>query len=96
MDESCKRNKAVALRYQPGLEKAPRVLAAGRGETAERIISIAKEHNIHVYNNPDLAEMLCKLELDSLIPPELYVVVAEILVFVYSLNDKKPFHNMPV
>ncbi|MDQ1330874.1 MAG: flagellar biosynthesis protein [Thermodesulfobacteriota bacterium] len=89
MDESYKQNKAVALRYQPGLESAPRVIAAGRGETAERIIGIAKEHNIHVYNNPDLADMLCRLELDSLIPPELYIVVAEILVFVYSLNGKE-------
>ncbi|MDP2862620.1 MAG: EscU/YscU/HrcU family type III secretion system export apparatus switch protein [Desulfobacterales bacterium] len=82
-------DKAVALRYKPGLEKAPRVIAAGKGKIAEKIIRIAKEHNIHVHNDPDLVEMLSELELNSEIPPELYVVVSEILVFVYSLNRKE-------
>lgn len=82
-------DKAVALRYKPGLEQAPRVIAAGKGKIAEKIIRIAKEHNIHVHNDPDLVEMLSELELNSEIPPELYVVVSEILVFVYSLNRKE-------
>ena len=82
-------DKAVALRYKPGLEQAPRIIAAGKGEIAEKIIRIAKEHNIHVHNDPDLVEMLSELELNSEIPPELYVVVSEILVFVYSLNRKE-------
>lgn len=82
-------DKAVALRYKPGLEQAPRVIAAGKGKIAEKIIRIAKEHNIHVYNDPDLVEVLSELELSSEIPPELYVVVSEILVFVYSLNRKE-------
>ena len=79
-------DKAVALRYKPGLEQAPRVIASGKGEIAEKIIRIAKEHNIHLHNDPDLVEILSELELNSEIPPELYVVVSEILVFVYSLN----------
>ncbi len=82
-------DKAVALRYKPGLEQAPRIIAAGKGKIAEKIIRIAKEHNIHVHNDPDLVEMLSELELNSEIPPELYVVVSEILVFVYSLNRKE-------
>ena len=82
-------DKAVALRYKPGLEQAPRVIAAGKGKIAEKIIRIAKEHNIHVHNDPDLVEMLSELEINSEIPPELYVVVSEILVFVYSLNRKE-------
>ena len=82
-------DKAVALRYKPGLEQAPRVIAAGKGKIAEKIVRIAKEHNIHVHNDPDLVEMLSELELNSEIPPELYVVVSEILVFVYSLNRKE-------
>lgn len=82
-------DKAVAIRHKPGLEKAPRVIAAGKGKIAEKIIRIAKEHNIHVHNDPDLVEMLSELELNSEIPPELYVVVSEILVFVYSLNRKE-------
>jgi flagellar biosynthesis protein len=89
MKEPGRQNKAVALRYRPELEKAPRVIAAGRGETANRIISVAKEHNIHIHNDPGLADILCGLELDDLIPPDLYAVVAEILVFVYSLNGKE-------
>jgi len=82
-------DKAVALRYKPGLERAPRVIAAGKGKIAEKIIRIAKENKIHVHNDPDLVEVLSELELNSEIPPELYVVVSEILVFVYSLNRKK-------
>jgi flagellar biosynthesis protein len=82
-------DKAVALRYKPGLEQAPRVIAAGKGKIAEKIIRIAKEHNIHVHNDPDLVEILSELELNSEIPPELYVVVSELLVFVYSLNRKE-------
>lgn len=82
-------DKAVALRYKPGLEQAPRVIAAGKGKIAEKIIRIAKEHNIHVHNDPDLVEMLSELEINSEIPPELYVVVSEILVFIYSLNRKE-------
>ncbi|MBU2621903.1 MAG: EscU/YscU/HrcU family type III secretion system export apparatus switch protein [Proteobacteria bacterium] len=82
-------DKAVALRYKPGLEQAPRVIAAGKGKIAEKIIRIAKEHNIHVHNDPDLVEVLSELELNSEIPPELYVVVSEILVFIYSLNRKE-------
>jgi len=82
-------NKAVALRYKPELEQAPRVIAAGKGKIAEIIVRIAKEHNIHVQNDPDLVEMLSSLELNREIPPELYVVVSEILVFVYSLNRKE-------
>lgn len=65
------------------------MIAAGRGETAERIIRIAEENDIHVHKDPGLAETLSRLELDSFIPPELYVVVAEILVFVYSLKGKE-------
>lgn len=82
-------DKAVALRYNPGLEQAPRIIAAGKGKIAEKIIRIAKEHNILVHNDPDLVEILSELELNSEIPPELYVVVSEILVFIYSLNRKQ-------
>jgi len=89
MTSSKEYDKAVALRYKPGMEKAPRVIAVGKGKIAEKIVRIAKEHNIHVHNDPDLVEMLSELEINSEIPPELYVVVSEILVFVYSLNRKE-------
>lgn len=89
MSSGIKYDKAVALRYKPEKEKAPRIIATGKGKIAENIIRIAKEHNIHVHNDPDLVEMLCELEPDREIPLELYAVVAEILVFIYSLNRKE-------
>lgn len=82
-------DKAVALRYTQEREKAPRVIATGKGKLAEKIIKIAKENDIHIHNDPDLVEMLSQLQPDQEIPPELYMVVAEILVFVYSLSGKK-------
>lgn len=86
-----KQNKAVALKYQPKLENAPRVIAKGKGKTAEKIIEIAREHNIYIHNDPDLIEILSQLDLNDEIPPDLYIVVAELLVFVYSLNSGKKF-----
>lgn len=82
-------NRAVALKYQPELDKAPRVTAMGKGKVAEKIIEIAREHNIHIHNDPDLIEVLSQLDLNEEIPPALYVIVAELLAFVYSLNSKK-------
>ena len=79
-------NRAVALKYQPELDKAPRVTATGKGKVAEKIIKIAREHNIHIRNDPDLIEVLSQLDLNEEIPPALYVIVAELLAFVYSLN----------
>ena len=79
-------NRAVALKYQPELDKAPRVTAMGKGKVAEKIIEIAREHNIHIHNDPDLIEVLSQLDLNEEIPPALYVIVAELLAFVYSLN----------
>ncbi len=82
-----KRSQAVALKYQPESDKAPRVIAKGRGKVAEKIIEIALENNIHIHDDPDLIEVLSCLDLNAEIPPELYVVVAELLAFVYSVNS---------
>ncbi len=82
-----KQNKAVALKYQPEKDSAPRVLAKGQGKVAERIIEIARKHNIHIHPDPDLIEVLSQLDLNAEIPADLYVVVAELLAFVYSLNS---------
>lgn len=86
-----KQNKAVALKYDSTAGKAPRVLAKGRGKVASKIIEIAREHNIYIHNDPDLIEVLSQLDLNDEIPPDLYVVVAELLAFVYSLNRGKNF-----
>ncbi len=83
-----KHQKAIAIKYEKGIDCAPRLLAKGRADVAEKIIAIAEENNIPVYEDRDLALLLEALELDMEIPPELYHAVAEVLAFIYSLNKK--------
>lgn len=84
-----KRKKAVALKYDPFKDRAPKVTAKGAGEVAERIIEVARQHDIPVKDDADLVEVLSKLEIEKEIPPDIYIVVAELLAFVYSVNTKK-------
>ena len=80
------RNKtAVALQYNPG-EQAPKIIATGKGHLAERIIEAGEEANVPLYKDDKLAETLSHLEIGDMIPPELYSVVAEILVFVSDME----------
>lgn len=81
--------KSVALTYNPETDNAPKVIASGRGEIAQRIVEIAIEHGIHIHEDPDLVEALSQLDLNDEIPVDLYIVVSELLIFVYSLNQKK-------
>lgn len=81
--------KAVALRYDAAKREAPEVVASGRGRIAEKIIEFAEAHGIYIKQDPDLVEVLSRLDIGETIPPELYVVVAEILAFVYRVNAKK-------
>ena len=78
-------NQAIALEYDPD-EAAPKVIASGRGALAERIIEKAKESDVPVHRDDKLADTLSRLEIGDMIPPELYEVVAEILVFVDSMD----------
>lgn len=79
--EQNKPKLAVALEYTPG-DQAPKILATGKGHIADTIIEKAKESAVPVYEDAKLAKTLSKLEIGDMIPPELYNVVAEILVFV--------------
>lgn len=83
--EENKIKTAVALAYEAG-DTAPRILATGKGELAERIIEKGKEGNVPLYKDNKLASTLSKLEIGDAIPPELYEVVAEILVFVDDMD----------
>ena len=87
-----KPKQAVALEYDP-VNEAPTVIASGRGELAERIIEKAKESNIPIHKDDKLANTLLRLEIGDMIPPELYEVVAEILVFVDSMDKIKAKMN---
>ena len=84
-----KKKKAVALQYRPEQDTAPKVTAKGAGHVAERIIELARKHGIPVKDDPDLVEVLSRLDIEAEIPPSVYVVVAELLAFAYSVNGKK-------
>lgn len=80
--------KAVALRYTPNKNAAPKVVAKGKGRVAESILQKAVEAGVPVQEDASLVEVLSKLDLDQEIPPELYQLVAEILSFIYR-SDRK-------
>ena len=83
------KKKAVALGYNRSQDNAPKVLASGAGEIANKTISLAKEHDIPIKEDPDLIEILSKVEVDQEIPPNLYKAVAEIFSFLYKITNKK-------
>lgn len=90
MAESEKRKvkTAVALEYDPN-DAAPKVIATGKGIIAEKIIEKAKESDVPVHRDDKLADTLSRLEIGEMIPPELYEVVAEILLFVDHMDKIK-------
>lgn len=79
---------AVAISYEPG-EAAPKILATGKGAIAEKIIETARESNVPLYKDNKLADTMSRLKIGDMIPPELYEVVAEILVFVDDMDKMK-------
>ena len=91
MDMTPKNNKpkqAIALSYDPS-DDAPKVVASGRGLLAEKIIEKAQEFDVPIHKDDKLADTLSRLEIGEMIPPELYEVVAEILIFVDSMDKLK-------
>ena len=83
-----KKVKAVALKYETDKDAAPRVVAKGKDFIAEKIIETARAHNVPLYEDKNLVQVLEALDLDTQIPPELYRAVAEVLAFIYRLNAK--------
>ncbi|MBI4383656.1 MAG: EscU/YscU/HrcU family type III secretion system export apparatus switch protein [Nitrospinae bacterium] len=83
-----KRKSAVSLKYDIRKDKAPKVTAKGQGAIAERIIALAREHDIPVKEDPDLVQALSQVDIDQEIPPHIYTVVAELLAFVYKVNEE--------
>lgn len=80
------KQKAVALKYDPQKDSSPRIIGKGSGLVAEKIIALAKEHGIPVHPDTDLVEILSRLNLYEEIPPDTYLIVAEILAFIYRTN----------
>jgi flagellar biosynthesis protein len=79
---------AIALQYDPNSDGAPKVVATGRGEIADKILLIAQQNQVPIREDPILAQALSMVDLDAEIPPELYAVVAEVLGWVYRLRNK--------
>ena len=88
MNDEIKRDIAIALEYESTSRDAPNVVAKGYGETAARIVALAKEHDIVIETNPHLAEALSGIELNDSIPLELYEAVAEIIGFVLRTQNR--------
>lgn len=82
------RSLAIALAYAPG-DKAPRIVAKGRGLIADEIIRRARQHGVFVHESPELVTLLMQSNLDDRIPPQLYVAVAELLAWIYRLELKQ-------
>jgi flagellar biosynthesis protein len=80
------RQSAVALAYDGG-KAAPRIAAKGRGLVAEAIIARAREAGIYVHESPQLVALLMQVDLDAHIPQALYVAVAELLAWLYQLEQ---------
>lgn len=80
------RSEAVALAYTAG-ETAPRVVAKGKGVLAREILERAREAGIYVHESPELVSLLMQVDLDTRIPPQLYVAVAELLAWLYSVEQ---------
>lgn len=86
--------KAVALKYDREKNIAPKVVAKGRGHVAENILEAARKGQVPVYQNKSLVNMLMALELDKEIPAELYTTVAEILAYVYRIDQRRKEDNL--
>ncbi len=81
---------AVALAYDPAQADAPKVVATGKGFMAEQILEFAFAHGVKVRTDADLAQILAAVEIDTVIPVEAFLAVAEILAYVYRANGQMP------
>jgi len=88
MENDKSQEKAVALRYNLEEDQAPVVVAKGRGFIAEQIKELARASGVPLKEDKELADYLMALDLYEQIPPELYAVVAEVLAYIYSMNNK--------
>ena len=94
MNEKKSIKKVTALKYNPIEDEAPKIVASGKGEIAQKILEKAKEENIPVYEDAHLAEVLTELKVGDEIPPELYEVVAEVLTFISRLDKEHSKYNI--
>jgi flagellar biosynthesis protein len=77
---------AVALGHTPGSETAPKVLVSGHGAVADQIVRLALDNGVRVREDADLASILSVLEVESIVPVEVFATIAEILSYLYRAN----------
>ena len=82
------RKEAIALTYNPQESNGPIVKAKGKGKIAENILQSAKEHDVPIYEDPNLVQLLGQLDMNESIPEELYQAVAEVFAFIYKLDQE--------
>ncbi|SFR55830.1 flagellar biosynthesis protein [Pseudidiomarina maritima] len=87
-DDKAINKKAVALRYQE-FEPAPKIVAKGEGLIADKIIALAKEHNVFVHDSPELVNLLSQIDLDEYVPQTLWLIVAELLIWAHSVDSDR-------
>ncbi len=80
--------KAAVLKYKHQIDRAPRLVAKGKGMVADRILELARKHRIPIQSDPALVEVLSQLDIDQEIPPDLYRAVAQVLAYVYRVTKK--------
>lgn len=82
-----KMKRAVALKYEENIHSAPIITAKGKGIVADKIIDAAKEHGVPIYEDSKLVEMLDQINLNEMIPENLFQAVAEVFAFIYRLDE---------
>lgn len=87
--------QAVALKYKIEQDRAPKVVAKGRGHVAENILAAAQKNTVPVYQNRSLVNMLMALDIDREIPPELYRTIAEVMAYIYRIDKKEKLKKRP-
>ena len=89
-----RRLQAAALKYDQSRHEAPVVVAKGSSAVAEKIIALAKEHDIPLQRDPELLQILMKLEINQEVPENVFHAVAEILAMVYKANRNQGEKNL--
>ncbi|MBK7646603.1 MAG: EscU/YscU/HrcU family type III secretion system export apparatus switch protein [Betaproteobacteria bacterium] len=87
--------EAIALAYSQ-TDAAPRVVARGKGLVAEQIIARAKEHGVYVHESPELVALLTQVDIDEHIPPQLYMAIAELLAWLYRIENGGTAIDAPI
>lgn len=82
------KKEAVALKYNSKKDNAPKIVAKGKGKIAENIIEVAKKSGVFIKEDPELIQILSKIDINEEIPPKLYKAVAKILAFIYKNKEK--------